>query len=129
MIDSSNNDQGALKQLALLNRIALLAVQDIDESQSMLQCIVETLQKEFNWEFVSCVVIDKSTNEFVCQAASSTIPSDVKIGYRRVLGTGVVGDCVISGQTIELDDTGLSRLCRHTGRDPFRAVRSGYTQQ
>lgn len=105
MTESFADDRSALKQLALLNRIALLAVQDIDASQSMLQRIVETLQQEFDWEFVACVVIDKSTHEFVCQAVSSTIPSEVKLGYRRALGTGVVGDCVQSKQTIDLDDT------------------------
>jgi len=105
MTESFTGDQSALKQLALLNRIALLAVQDIDASQSMLQRIVETLQQEFSWEFVSCVIVDKQTNEFVCQAVSSTIPSEIKLGYRRALGTGVVGDCVQSKQTIDLDDT------------------------
>lgn len=105
MAKSFTGDQSALKQLALLNRIALMAVQDIDASQSMLQRIVETLQQEFNWEFVSCVIVDKQTNEFVCQAVSSTIPSEIKLGYRRALGTGVVGDCVQSKQTIDLDDT------------------------
>lgn len=105
MTDSFSSDQSALKQLALLNRIALMAVQDIDASQSMLQRIVETLQQEFDWEFVSCVIVDKQTNEFVCQAVSSTIPSEIKLGYRRALGTGVVGDCVQSKQTIDLDDT------------------------
>ena len=105
MPKSLSDDRRAIKQLALLNHIALLAVEDIDASQSMLQRIVETLQQEFNWEFVACVVIDKSTNEFVCQAVSSTIPSEVKMGYRRALGTGVVGNCVQSKQTIDLDDT------------------------
>ncbi|MGH8499660.1 MAG: diguanylate cyclase, partial [Methylococcales bacterium] len=88
-----------------LNRIALLAVQDLGALQPMLQRIVDELQQEFGWEFVACVSIDKTANEFVCQAVRSTIPTQIHVGYRRALGSGIVGECALSGKTIDIEDT------------------------
>ncbi|MEO8000659.1 MAG: sensor domain-containing diguanylate cyclase [Arenimonas sp.] len=105
MTNTSNRDRLAIQQLVLLNRIALLAVQDLGALQPMLQRIVEELQKEFGWEFVACVSIDKISNEFVCQAVCSAIPTQIHVGYRRLLGSGVVGECALSGHTIDIDDT------------------------
>ena len=105
MTDASNRDQLAIQQLVLLNRIALLAVQDLGALQPMLQRIVLELQQEFGWEFVACVSIDKISNEFVCRAVCSSIPTQIHVGYRRELGSGVVGECALTGQTIDIDDT------------------------
>ena len=50
----------ALRQLATLNRIARIALQDM-ALQPMLQRIVDTLAEEFGWEFVACATIDHCT--------------------------------------------------------------------
>jgi len=105
MTETSTRDRLAIQQLVLLNRIALLAVQDLGALQPMLQRIVEELQQEFGWEFVACASIDKNSNEFVCQAVCSRIPTQIRVGYRRGLGTGVVGECATTGKTIDIEDT------------------------
>ncbi len=105
MSGTVTRDRLAIQQLVLLNRIALLAVQDLGALQPMLQRIVEELQQEFGWEFVSCASIDKATNEFVCQSVCSKVPTQIHVGYRRALGSGIVGECAQSGKTIDIDDT------------------------
>ncbi len=94
----------ALRQLATLNRVARIALQDM-ALRPMLQRIVETLSDEFDWEFVACAAIDRERHEFVCEAVCSQLASEVRVDYRRALGTGVVGTCAVSGQTIDIDDT------------------------
>ena len=91
------------RQLATLNRIALIAVQDLSV-RPMLQRIVDTLAEEFGWEFVACASIDRARGEFVCEAICSQIPGSIEVGYRRALGTGVVGECANTGLTIDIDD-------------------------
>jgi len=92
-----------LRQLATLNRIARIATQDMD-LRPMLQRIVDTLSDEFDWEFVACATIDHARHEFLCEAVCSKLQSEAAVGYRRALGTGVVGECAVSGQTIDIDD-------------------------
>ncbi|MFT3807645.1 diguanylate cyclase [Arenimonas sp.] len=93
----------ALRQLATVNRIARIALQDL-ALQPMLQRIVDTLVAEFEWEFVACATIDHEANEFVCAAVAGDLESEVRIGYRRALGTGVVGRCAATGETVDIDD-------------------------
>ena len=92
-----------LRQLATLNRVARIAVQDL-ELRPMLRRIVDVLSEEFGWEFVACVSIDRERNEFVCDAVCASLDSDVTEGYRRPLGSGVVGRCALTGHTIDIDD-------------------------
>lgn len=100
-MDDSGTD--ALRQLATVNRIARIALQDL-ALQPMLQRIVDTLAEEFGWEFVACATIDHAANEFECEAVCGDLESEVTIGYRRALGTGVVGRCAATGETIDIDD-------------------------
>lgn len=95
-------DQAA-RQLSTLNRIARIALQDL-ALRPMLQRIVDTLSDEFDWEFVACATIDHLQGEFLCEAVCSKLDSDVAVGYRRALGTGVVGTCALKGETIDIDD-------------------------
>ena len=92
-----------LRQLTALNRVARIAVQDM-ALRPMLQRIVGLLSEEFGWEFVACATIDRARNEFVCEAVAGVVASEVTVGYRRALGTGVVGQCALSGRTIEVAD-------------------------
>lgn len=100
---SPGQDQ-VTRQLATLNRVARIALQDM-ALRPMLQRIVDTLSDEFEWEFVACATIDRTRDEFQCEAVCSKLPSEVAVDYRRALGTGVVGTCAATGQTLDIDDT------------------------
>lgn len=101
------DDTGAgldnLRQLTALNRIARIALEDL-ELRPMLQRIVDTLHQEFGWEFVACARVDAVRGEFCCEALHSHLETEVVVGYRRPLGSGVVGECALSGQTLDLED-------------------------
>lgn len=94
----------AARQLATLERIARIAVEDF-EPEPLLARIVDALATEFDWDFVACVGIDHERGEFVCRAVRSRVPTEITVGYRRALGSGVVGECAATGRTIDLDDT------------------------
>jgi diguanylate cyclase (GGDEF)-like protein len=93
-----------MRQLATLNRIARIAIQDL-ELRPMLQRIVDILHEEFDWDFIACASIDLPGNRFRCEAVRSAVPSEVVVGYQRELGSGVVGACAQRGETIDVEDT------------------------
>ena len=95
---------GAMRQLATLNRIARIAIQDL-ALRPMLQRIVDILHEEFAWDFVACATIDLAAGNFRCEAVRSSIPTEVVVDYQRPLGSGVVGTCAQRGETIEVEDT------------------------
>jgi len=101
---NKGDEIGVMRQLATLNRIARIAVQDL-ALRPMLQRIVDILHEEFGWEFVACASIDASAGNFVCEAVRSTVETDVVVGYHRALGSGIVGECAQTGRTIDVDDT------------------------
>ena len=68
-IDSGTD---AIRQLAILNRVARIAVEDM-ALRPMLQRVVDTLAEEFQWEFVACAGIDAASGEFVCEAVHSDL--------------------------------------------------------
>lgn len=94
----------AMRQLAILNRIARIAVEDMALGP-MLQRVVDALAEEFEWEFVACAGVDAANGEFVCEALHSSLDSEIAVGYRRALGSGVVGECALTGRTFDIDDT------------------------
>jgi diguanylate cyclase (GGDEF)-like protein len=94
---------GAMRQLATLNRIARIAIQDL-ALQPMLQRIVDILHEEFDWDFVACATIDLAAGRFRCEAVRSSVPTEVVVGYERELGSGVVGQCALGGETIDIED-------------------------
>jgi diguanylate cyclase (GGDEF)-like protein len=93
-----------LRQLAALNRIARIALEDL-ELRPMLQRIVDTLHAEFGWEFIACARVDAQLGEFCCEALFSDLTTDIVVGYQRPLGSGVVGECALTGQTLDIEDT------------------------
>lgn len=99
----AHDEQRSTQQLATVNRIARIAIDDL-ELRPMLQRIVDTLKLEYGWEFVACATIDQAEGVFVCEAVAGELESEVKVGYRRALGTGVVGRCAETGQTFDIDD-------------------------
>jgi diguanylate cyclase (GGDEF)-like protein len=118
------------RHLAVLNEIARIATLDL-ELRPMLQRITDALARAFGWEFVACISADFQHNRFVCEAVTSRVPTQVKVGYGRPLGSGVVGQVALTGKSVLLDDVSdahdyvetmedaRSELCvpvRHQGR-------------
>jgi diguanylate cyclase (GGDEF)-like protein len=118
------------RDLAVLNEIARIATLDL-ELRPMLQRITDALARAFGWEFIACVSADFQHNRFVCEAVTSRVPTQVKVGYGRSLGSGVVGQVALTGHSIVLDEVAgsehyvetmegaRSELCvpvRHQGR-------------
>lgn len=103
-MDQRESGQETLRQLAALNRIARIALEDL-ELRPMLQRIVDTLHDEFGWEFIACARVDKEAGEFWCEALHSDLATDIAVGYHRPLGSGVVGECALTGQTLDIEDT------------------------
>src|SRR6476659_2904585 len=101
---TSAGEIGVMRQLATLNRIARIAIQDL-ALRPMLQRIVDILHEEFEWDFVACATIDRASNTFRCEAVRSTLPTEVVVGYQREIGSGVVGACAQRGETIDVEDT------------------------
>lgn len=91
------------EHLAVLNRIARIAASG-DELRPTLQRMVEALREGFGWEFVACVSVDLAAKRFVCEAVTSSVETDVYVGYGRELGSGIVGRVAETGEPILLDD-------------------------
>ena len=95
---------GMVRQLATLNRIARIAIQDL-ALRPMLQRIVDTLYEGFEWEFLACASVDLGSGSFLCEAVRSSVDTEIVVGYCRPLGSGIVGECAQRGRTIDVDDT------------------------
>ncbi len=116
---------------SVLSELARLATADL-ELRPMLQRITDALAERFGWELVSLVRVDpEPPPRFVCEAVTSRMPTEVRVGYTRELGSGIVGEVGLSGQPILLDDVAgysnyvetmpgtVAELCvpvRHRGR-------------
>ncbi len=87
----------------ILNQVARIATQDL-LLRPMLQRIADALAGAFDWEFVAIMTIDTERRRFVCQAITTRVQTDVTVGYGRELGSGVVGEVSLKGETILLDD-------------------------
>lgn len=100
---SSAKPAGPGDPLALLNELARIATEDL-ELWPMLQRITDTLALRLGAELVSLVRIDRAAGRFICDAVTSSLPTEVKVGYGRELGSGVVGVVAESGKPVLLDD-------------------------
>ena len=89
------------RQLEAINEVARIATLDL-ELAPMTQRVTDALASRFEWEFVALIMVE--AGEFVCQAVTSVTPTEIHIGYRRPLGSGVVGTVAATEQPILLDD-------------------------
>ncbi|MEO8277618.1 MAG: diguanylate cyclase [Thermoanaerobaculia bacterium] len=89
--------------LTLLNELARIATQDL-ALRPMLQRITDALATRLGIEFTSLVRIDRAAGRFICEAVTSSTPTDVCVGYSRELGSGVVGAVAETGKPVLLDD-------------------------
>lgn len=95
----------AVRQLAMLQRIARIVIQDVS-LQQILQHIVDILHEEFGWEFVACVRVDGRKQNFTYQALRGTLESDLVVGSQRPLSAGAVGECARTARIISYDSVG-----------------------
>ena len=89
--------------LGVLNEIARIANHDL-ELRPMLQRITDTLAHTFDWQFVALVSISDDRKSFVCEAVTSSVPTEVYVEYGRPLGSGVVGEVAATLRPLLLDD-------------------------
>ena len=93
-------------ELEALNEVARIATLDL-ELQPMLQRITDSLASRFDWQLVALVITEPESRRFVCQAVTSTVPTEVRVGYSRPIGTGVVGEVAATQQPVVVDDVRL----------------------
>jgi diguanylate cyclase (GGDEF)-like protein len=91
------------RRLETINEVARIAAEDL-ELRPMMQRITDALAQKFGWEFVALVTLDSERTAFVCEAVTSSVPTEIEVGYSRELGSGVVGTVAASGTPILLDD-------------------------
>lgn len=104
----SANSDAYTRQLEILNEVARTATLELG-LRPMLQQIIEILARGFDWELVACALIDDEDDSFVCEALSTTVETEIFVGYRRDLGSGVVGEVAAKGEPIVLDDVATSK--------------------
>jgi len=90
-------------QLEAINEIARIATSHL-ELRPMMQRITDALARKFEWEFVALVSVDPDRTNFVCEAMTSALPTEIRAGYSRPLGSGVVGTVAATEKAILLDD-------------------------
>src|SRR2546423_15191328 len=78
------------RRLETINEIARIATLDL-ELRPMMQRITDALAQKFGWEFVALVLLDADRTAFVCEAVTSSIPTEIHPGYSRPLGSGGAG--------------------------------------
>ena len=90
-------------QLEAINEIARIATSDL-ELRPMMQRITDALAHKFEWEFVALVLVEADRAAFTCEAVTSALPTEIRPGYSRPLGSGVVGMVAATQKPILLDD-------------------------
>jgi len=89
--------------LALLNEIARVSTEGL-ELRPLLARVSTTLVESFDWDHAGFALIDADDGSFVAEGVCSRIPSEVRTGQRRPLGSGIVGVVGATGRPIALDD-------------------------
>ena len=64
-------------QLEAINEIARIATSDL-ELRPMMQRITDALARKFEWEFVALVSVDPDRTNFVCEAMTSALPTEIR---------------------------------------------------
>jgi GAF domain-containing protein len=91
------------RELAALNELARIATLDL-ELRPMVQRITDALASHFGYELVALVMTNPDGAAFTCQALTTSLQTEVHIGYTRPLGTGVVGEVAATQHAVLIDD-------------------------
>ena len=95
------------RHLEILNEVARIATLDL-ELRPMLQRITDSVAEKFGWELVALVSVNAERTAFVCEAVTSSLPTEIHVGYARALGSGVVGSVAATGTPLVVDDVRAS---------------------
>jgi diguanylate cyclase (GGDEF)-like protein len=129
-VPDTSESEARANQLEVLNEIGRIATSDL-ELRPMLQGVTDALARNFDWEFVALISLDRDRGVFVCEAMTSRIETRVFVGYTHPIGSGVVGQVAATEQPVLIDDARrcanyvqttpgvLSEICvpiKHKGR-------------
>lgn len=95
----------ALQQLAALNRISRIALQDMApaaDAATYRRCPARRVRLGIHRLRRHR---PRACGQFVCDAVHAAITSEVAVGYRRALGSGVVGHVAARGETVDIPET------------------------
>lgn len=93
----------ATRELEILNEVARIATLDL-ELRPMMQRITDALAERFDWEFVALAMLDPDREHFHCEAVTSRIATEIRPGYRRAVGTGIVGRVFLTQAPVVIDE-------------------------
>lgn len=91
------------RQLALINRIARIATEDLD-LVPMLKRVVEAMREGFGWEFVAFLSLDLRARVVVCEAVATVLDTELDVGRTVPIGEGVCGHVALSGNAVLVRD-------------------------
>lgn len=101
-MDAHAQDRRA-RHLEILNEVARIANLDL-ELRPMLQRITDALAHKFDWEFVALISVNPERTAFLCEAVTSSQPTEIHPGYSRPLGSGIVGTVAATERPLLVDD-------------------------
>lgn len=110
---SASSSIDAPAGFAVVAEIARIALEDL-APMPMQQRITDTLARHFGWEFVALIAIDHDQARFRCEALTTSLPTEIHVGYGRELGSGVVGRVALSGEWILVGDAAQTTDFVHT---------------
>lgn len=97
------NAQRQATQLAVVNEAARRAVSILDMDQ-LLQEVVTTIQKSFNYHSVSLFLLDEAGGDLEMRAIDGSFPGPIPPNYRQAIGEGMIGRAAKTGQPLLAND-------------------------
>jgi len=90
-------------KLAVINEIGRKAMAQFDMID-LLDSVASSIQHYFGYYDVSILVVDDTARDVVMMAQAGSSREMMSVGYRQKLGTGLVGICAATGETIVAND-------------------------
>jgi diguanylate cyclase (GGDEF)-like protein len=87
----------------LLAAVSRIAIEDL-ALRPMLQRINQLLFEHFECALVAIVRVDVAEGRFVCEEITGSVRTEIKPGYERPLGSGVIGTVALSAETMIISD-------------------------
>ena len=97
----------------ILSELMHISTEDL-AVRPMMSRITEALAAQFHWEFVALASVDHRAGVFVCEAVHTELPTDIRPGYSRPLGSGIVGEVAASGTALLVSDASRHPNFVHT---------------
>jgi len=87
----------------LLAEVARTAIEDLS-LRPMLQRINQLLLEHFDCALVAIVRVEREAGRFVCEEVAASVPTVIRPGYSRELGSGVIGRVALSSEALIVSD-------------------------